>query len=249
MGAKAIANGEDVSDYDGAGRLIAAARNEWGDLNVIVNNAGILRDRMLANMTIEEWDAVIRVHLRSTFSMSQHASVYWREKAKAGDAVDAHIINTTSPTGLYGNAGQTNYGAAKAGIAMFTMIAAEELGRYGVTVNAISPGARTRMTETIKRRTSSATPVAEGQFDPGDPDNVSPLVVWLATPAAKDVNGRVFNVRGGHISVAEPFVRGPGIDREGRWGVSDLDNQIPGILAKARGKANMSGQIPAATPA
>src|SRR5436190_13344018 len=152
LGAEAVANYDDISDFDGAKRVIQTAIDSFGKLDVVVNNAGILRDRMLVNMSIDEWDAVIRVHLRGTFGMSHHAAVYWRDASKAGTPVNARIINTTSPTGLYGNIGQANYGAAKAGIAQFTIIGAMELGRYGVTVNCISPGARTRMTETIVRR-------------------------------------------------------------------------------------------------
>ena len=149
MGGEAIANGDDVSDYDGAGRLVQAAIDHFGTIDVLVNNAGILRDRMLVNMTIEEWDAVIKVHLRGTFCPTRHAVEYWRNRTKAGDSNDARIINTTSPSGIYGNVGQTNYGAAKAGIASFTIIAGMELERYGVTVNAIAPAALTRMTENL----------------------------------------------------------------------------------------------------
>ena len=149
MGGEAVANGDDVSDWEGAGRLIQTAIDTFGGLDVLVNNAGILRDRMLVNMTIDEWDAVIKVHLRGTFAPTRHAVEYWRNRTKAGETNDARIINTTSPSGIYGNVGQTNYGAAKAGIASFTIIAAMELGRYGVTVNAIAPAALTRMTENL----------------------------------------------------------------------------------------------------
>jgi len=190
LGGTAMANGEDISDFDGAERVIKSAIDNYGDLHVVVNNAGILRDRTLANMTIDEWDAVIRVHLRGTFSMSHHAAVYWRDKSKAGTPVNARIINTTSPTGLYGNIGQANYGAAKAGIAQFTIIGAMELGRYGVTVNCISPGARTRMTETIIRRSPTGLNAGPDAFDAGDPDNISPVVVYLGSADASDVNGQ-----------------------------------------------------------
>src|SRR4051794_13261382 len=149
MGGEAVANGDDVSDFEGAARLVNTAIETFGGLDVLVNNAGILRDRMLTNMTEAEWDAVIKVHLKGTFAPSRHAAAYWRERSKAGDEVDGRIINTSSPSGIYGNVGQTNYGAAKAGIAAFTVIAAEELGRYGVTVNAIAPAALTRMTENL----------------------------------------------------------------------------------------------------
>ena len=162
FGGEAIANGEDVSDFEGAGRLIHCALDTFGGLDVLVNNAGILRDRMLVNMSIEEWDAVIRVHLRGTFAPTRWAAGYWRDRAKAGEVNDARIINTSSSSGIYGNIGQTNYGAAKAGIASFTIIAAKELGRYGVTVNAIAPGARTRMTENLARARGVASSGARG---------------------------------------------------------------------------------------
>jgi len=147
LGGEALANTDDISDWDGAQRLIQSAVDHFGGLDILVNNAGILRDRMLTNMSEAEWDAVIKVHLKGTFAPSRHAAAYWRDRAKAGEANDARIINTSSPSGIYGNVGQTNYGAAKAGIASFTIIAAKELGRYGVTVNAIAPAALTRMTE------------------------------------------------------------------------------------------------------
>src|SRR3954470_19729005 len=205
-GGEAIANGEDVSDFEGARRLVESAVERFGDLHVLVNNAGILRDRMLVNMTAEEWDAVIRVHLRGTFAPLRHAAAYWRERGKAGERVAAAVVNTTSSSGIYGNPGQTNYGAAKAGIAAFTVIAAMELGRYGVTVNAVAPAALTRMTENLR----PDRPVApDGQFDASAADNIAPLVVWLAGPGARDVTGRVLNVRGGRISVAEGWSAGP----------------------------------------
>src|ERR1051325_1658056 len=188
-GGEAIANGDDISDYAGAKHLIDTAVQQWGTLDVLVNNAGILRDRMIFNMSVEDFDAVIRVHLRGTWLMCHNAAVYWRDKNKDGTQNDPRIINTSSPAGLYTSMGQTNYGPAKAGIANMTIILAGELGRYGVTVNAISPGARTRMTETI-RRPRADTP-ADG-FDSSDPANVSPLVAWLASSESKEGRGRVF---------------------------------------------------------
>jgi NAD(P)-dependent dehydrogenase (short-subunit alcohol dehydrogenase family) len=238
-GGDAMANGDDISDFDGAKRVIDAAIQQWGDLHVLVNNAGILRDRMIFNMTVEDFDAVIRVHLRGTWCMSHHAAVYWREKSKDGTPVDARIINTSSPAGLYTSMGQTNYGPAKAGIANMAIILAGELGRYGVTVNAISPGARTRMTETI-RRPRAETP-ADG-FDSGDPANISPLVAWLASSESKDVTGRVFNVRGGSISVAEPWHAGPGVDKGARWDPAELGPVVRDMLAKAAPKVGPFGQ-------
>jgi NAD(P)-dependent dehydrogenase (short-subunit alcohol dehydrogenase family) len=241
MGAEAVANGDDVSDYDGAGRLIATAIDTFGGLDVLVNNAGILRDRMLVNMTIEEWDAVIRVHLRGTFAPTRHAVEYWRNRAKAGETNDARVINTTSPSGIYGNVGQTNYGAAKAGIASFTIIAAMELGRYGVTVNAIAPAALTRMTENLGMGAASAAKKPE-EFDPLDPGNIAPLVVWLGSAESAAVTGRVFNVQGGNISVAEGWVAGPGVDKDDRWDAAELGAVVPGLVEKAAPNANMGGR-------
>jgi NAD(P)-dependent dehydrogenase (short-subunit alcohol dehydrogenase family) len=238
-GGEAIANGDDISDFDGAKRVIDAAIQQWGDLHVLVNKAGILRDRMIFNMSVEDFDAVIRVHLRGTWCMSHHAAVYWREKSKDGTPVDARIINTSSPAGLYTSMGQTNYGPAKAGIANMTIILAGELGRYGVTVNAISPGARTRMTETI-RRPRTETP-ADG-FDSSSPANVSPLVAWLASSEAKDVTGRVFNVRGGSITVAEPWHAGPGADKGDRWDPAELGPVVRDMLSKAAPRVGPFGQ-------
>jgi NAD(P)-dependent dehydrogenase (short-subunit alcohol dehydrogenase family) len=238
MGGEAIANGEDVSDFEGAKRLIDAAIERFGRLDVLVNNAGILRDRMLINMTAEEWDAVIRVHLRGTFAPAHHAAVYWREKAKAGETNDARIINTSSSSGIYGNPGQTNYGAAKAGIAAFTIITAMELGRYGVTVNAIAPGAQTRMTENLRPDRPEVKP---DEFDARSPDNVAPLVVWLGSTESAGVTGRVFNVAGGRISVAEGWHAGPGVDKGDRWDPAELGKVIPDLVEKAAPNAAMSG--------
>jgi len=240
-GGEAIANGDDVSDYEGAGRLIQSAIDTFGGLDVVVNNAGILRDRMLVNMTIEEWDAVIRVHLRGTFAPTRHAVEYWRNRAKAGESNDARIINTTSPSGIYGNVGQTNYGAAKAGIASFTVIAAMELARYGVTVNAIAPAALTRMTENLGMGSNSSAKKPE-EFDPLDPGNIAPLVVWLGSAEAAEITGRVFNVQGGTISVAEGWVAGPGADKADRWDPAELGSVIPGLVEAAAPNANMGGR-------
>jgi NAD(P)-dependent dehydrogenase (short-subunit alcohol dehydrogenase family) len=241
MGGEAIANGEDVSDYDGAGRLIQAAIDTFGGIDVLVNNAGILRDRMLVNMTIDEWDAVIRVHLRGTFAPTRHAIEYWRNRSKAGETNDARIINTSSPSGIYGNVGQTNYGAAKAGIAAFTVIAAMELGRYGVTVNAIAPAALTRMTENLSIGAASAA-IKPEEFDPMAPGNIAPLVVWLGSSESADITGRVFNVLGGEISVAEGWVAGPTADKGDRWDPAELGKIVPDLVAQAAPNANMGGK-------
>ncbi|RNL86608.1 SDR family oxidoreductase [Halostreptopolyspora alba] len=241
LGGEAVVNGEDVADFDGAARLVRAAIHHFGELHVLVNNAGVLRDRMLVNMTAEEWDTVMRVHLRGTFAPLRHAAAYWRKRAKAGSRVDARIINTTSSSGIYGNPGQGNYGAAKAGIAGLTVIAARELASYGVTVNAVAPAALTRMTEGLAKNREEAP---EGVFDPSAPDNIAPLVVWLATEQAKDITGRVFNARGGHISVAEGWHAGPGVDRDARWDPAELGEVIPGLVERAVPNALTNGRVP-----
>jgi NAD(P)-dependent dehydrogenase (short-subunit alcohol dehydrogenase family) len=232
LGRRAIVNGDDVSDEAGAERLINSALEEFGRLDVLVNNAGILRDRMLTNMSFAEWDDVIRVHLRGTFGPSHFAAKYWRERSKAGEEVDSRIINTSSSSGIYGNAGQTNYGAAKAGIASFTIIAAMELAPYGVTVNAIAPGAATRMTIPLRAARGVAVEKPEG-FDPSSPENVAPLVVWLGSPESRDITGRVFNVAGGRISVAEGWSPGPQATVDRRWDPAELGAIVPKLVADA----------------
>jgi NAD(P)-dependent dehydrogenase (short-subunit alcohol dehydrogenase family) len=240
MGGEAVANYDDVSDFDGAKRLVQTAIESFGGLDVLVNNAGILRDRMLVNMTIEEWDAVIKVHLRGTFATSHHAAVYWRERSKAGDEVDARVINTSSSSGIYGNVGQSNYGAAKAGIASFTVITAMELERYGVTVNAIAPAALTRMTEDLVRWQGDTG----AHWDPRDPSNIAPLVAWLASKESRGITGRVFNVKGGYVSVAEGWVAGPAEDKGARWEAGELGEVVPRLVAEARANSDTSGATP-----
>ena len=234
-GGEAVANTDDISDFGGAERLIKTAVESFGRLDILVNNAGILRDRMLVNMTEEEWDAVIKVHLKGTFAPSHWAANHWRERSKAGDDVDARIINTTSPSGIYGNVGQTNYGAAKAGIASFTIIASKELERYGVTVNAIAPAAITRMTEDL------GMGQIEGEArEELSPRHIAPIVCWLASPQSAGVTGRVFDVSGAKLSVSEGWHRGPTIDKP------DDDPEVLGqavidLVAQARPNANMFG--------
>jgi NAD(P)-dependent dehydrogenase (short-subunit alcohol dehydrogenase family) len=188
---------DDISEPDGAAGVLRLALDTWGRIDCLVNNAGILRDRMIFNMSPEEWDDVIKVHLRGTFLCSQAVSAHWRERSKAGEQVSGRIVNTSSTSGLLGLAGQSNYGAAKAGIAGLTQIAAMELGRLGVTVNAIAPGARTRMTE----KTFGELASPEGQFDPLDPDNIAPLVVYLCSDQASHINGQVFGITGGLVQL------------------------------------------------
>jgi NAD(P)-dependent dehydrogenase (short-subunit alcohol dehydrogenase family) len=200
-GGDAVANTDDVSSWDGAADLVRQAIDTFGRLDVLVNNAGILRDRMLFSMTEEEWDAVIRVHLKGTFAPSHHAAAYWRERSKAGETVDGRLVNTTSVSGLYANVGQTNYGAAKAGIATFTQIAAQELSRYGVTVNAIAPGALTRLTGDLE-----ITDEIRQNFAPSW---VAPAITWLASLDSADVTGQVIEASGLVLAVAEGWHRGP----------------------------------------
>jgi NAD(P)-dependent dehydrogenase (short-subunit alcohol dehydrogenase family) len=235
MGGEAVANTDDISDWDGAKALIDTAIDSFGRLDVLINNAGILRDRMLTNMSEEEWDAVIKVHLKGTFAPSRHAAAHWRERSKAGETNDARIINTSSPSGIYGNVGQTNYGAAKAGIASFTIIAAKELGRYGVTVNAIAPAALTRMTEGL-----GMGQLPEEQKEQMSPRHIAPIVCWLASPQSASVTGRVFDVSGRMLSVSEGWHRGPTIEGPTDDPV-ELGPQLLDIVAKARPNANMFG--------
>ncbi|MBV1894739.1 MAG: SDR family oxidoreductase [Ilumatobacteraceae bacterium] len=231
-GGEAVANGDDISDFQGAKRLIDTAVEAFGGLDVVVNNAGILRDRMLVNMSEDEFDAVIKVHLKGTFGPMHWAATYWRERSKAGETNDARIINTSSGSGLYGNPGQTNYGAAKAGIAAMTIIAAKELDRYGVTVNAIAPAALTRMTENLGLGAMSAA-VEEGGFDAYAPENISPIVVWLGSKEAAGVTGRVFNVAGGKLSIANGWAPGPEQNKQAKWDPSELGPVVEQILAEA----------------
>lgn len=234
-GGEAIANGSDVSDWDGAAAMIQAAVDRFGKLDAVVNNAGILRDRMLVNMSEAEWDAVIKVHLKGTFAPARHAAAYWRELSKqTGKPVDARIINTTSVSGIYGNAGQTNYGAAKAGIASFTIIAARELRRYGITVNAVAPAALTRMTEDLGMGRGT-----EEQREQMSPKWIAPIVTWLASTHSAEVTGRVFEASGRVLAVAEGWHRGPThepIDDPEKIGSIALD-----LVARARKNAGMDG--------
>ncbi len=220
-GGEAVANSDDVTSADGAQRLIQQAIDAFGALHVLVNNAGILRDRTIVNMTDDEWDDVIRVHLRGHFMPARAAARYWREQSKAGNILRPSLINTTSTSGLYNNPGQANYGSAKTGIATLTIIAQRELGRYGVKANAIAPAARTRLTlATPGISESIRQPPAEG-FDAMDPANVSPFVAYLAT-ADCPIKGRIFFVAGGGIHLFQPFAIIDGIAKEGRWTVAEL---------------------------
>jgi NAD(P)-dependent dehydrogenase (short-subunit alcohol dehydrogenase family) len=228
-----MVNGDDVSSWTGAKNLIDSALKAYGRLDVVVNNAGILRDRMLVNMSEEEWDAVIQVHLKGTFAPSRHAAAHWRELHKAtGNPVMGRIINTTSTSGLYGNVGQTNYGAAKAGIAAFTIIAARELKRFGVTVNAVSPSAQTRMTEGLRA-------VTEEQRAMRDPKWVSPVVTYLASELAQDITGRVIQAGVGRIAVCEGWRRGAEVPQVAD--PAEAGRLIRAMLPKVRKNSGMDG--------
>ncbi|MEI6454198.1 MAG: SDR family oxidoreductase [Actinomycetes bacterium] len=231
MGAQAIANHDDIANWDGGKRLIDAAVNEFGDLHVLVNNAGILRDRVLVNMSEEDWDSVIHVHLKGHFVPTRHAGAYWREQTKAGATVKASVINTSSTSGLLGNVGQTNYGAAKSGIASFSVIAAQELGRYGVRVNAIAPAARTRMTESTPGLSDIVgKPSDAAVFDSWDPANVSPLVAYLGTEDCA-LTGEVFFVQGGTIRRFQNWTMTDTLEKDDRWSVAELIAEMPKLGA------------------
>ena len=234
-GGEAVANGDDVSDFEAARRMIDHAVASFGRLDVVVNNAGILRDRMLVNMSEAEWDAVIKVHLKGTFGPARWAAAYWREEQKAGRPVDARLINTTSVSGIYGNPGQTNYGAAKMGIAAFTIIAARELRRYGATVNAVAPGALTRLTEPLQQRELS-----EAEKQAMSPRWIAPIVTWLASRESREITGRVFEASGRILAVAESWHRGPtmaAIDDPLQIGSAVVD-----LVKRARKNAGMDGK-------
>jgi NAD(P)-dependent dehydrogenase (short-subunit alcohol dehydrogenase family) len=245
-GGEASANGENVADFAGAERMVRQAIDEFGRLDILVNNAGILRDRMLVNMSEDEWDAVIGVHLKGHFAPTRHAAAYWREQSKAGETVHGRVINTSSPSGVFGNVGQANYGAAKGAIASLTLIAAQELSRYGVTVNCLAPNARTRMTE----ETFGELGAPDEGFDSLDPANISPVVVALCADDAQDITGQVFFVFGGAVNVLRPWDAGELFASDEGWAPADLlaqlksrfpDGAAPGgmiaMMARAGGRS------------
>jgi NAD(P)-dependent dehydrogenase (short-subunit alcohol dehydrogenase family) len=238
MDAEAVANGSDVADWTGAQELVQSALDAFGRLDVLVNNAGFLRDRMIVSTSEEEWDAVIRVHLKGHFCPTRFAGAYWREQSKAGESVDARIINTSSGAGLMGSVGQGTYSAAKAGIAALTLVEAAELGQYGVTANAIAPAARTRMTEAVFADTMAKP---DDGFDAMAPDNIAPLVVWLGSEESGGVTGRVFEVEGGMISVADGWQHGPKLDKGERWDPAEVGVTVRDLLAKAPDPAPVYG--------
>ncbi|WP_406724620.1 SDR family NAD(P)-dependent oxidoreductase [Streptomyces sp. GD-15H] len=235
LGGEAVASTHDISDWESAEALVRQTVDTFGRLDCVVNNAGILRDRMIVNTTVEEWDDVIRVHLRGTFAMLRFAAAYWREQAKGGNPVEASVVNTTSPSGLFGKPGQANYGSAKAGIATLTMIAAEELGRYGVTVNAVAPVAYTRMTADLVTGDGASRVLA--------PEYVSPLVVWLASPRSRHVTGRVFELSGKRFGIAEPWRHGPGTVPDGVPEPEEAGAIAESLLACAAPPERMGGNL------
>ena len=238
-GGKAVANYDDVSDFAAAEHMIERAVERFGRLDILINNAGIIRDRMIVNMSEDEWDAVIAVHLKGHFAPLRHAAAYWRERSKGGDEVRARVINTSSPSGVFGNVGQVNYGAAKAGIAALTVIAAQELVRYGVTVNCLAPNARTRMTE----MTFGDMEAPEEGFDPLDPGNMSPLVVALSADEAQDITGQVFFVWGGSVNVLVPWEAGELFSSDAKWDADELLTQLRERFPEGAAPAGMMAMM------
>lgn len=233
-GGEAVANGDSVSDFKGAQRIVECAIDTFGKLNVLVNNAGILRDRMIFNMSEDDWDAVIAVHLKGTFNCTRHACVYWREQHKIGTVLNGRIINTSSDSGLLGNPSQSNYGAAKAAIAAMSVIIDKEMAKYGVTVNAIAPVARTRLTVEATPATAAlmGQGTGEGEFDVFNPRNVAPLVAWLASDDAADVHGEVFRVGGGTVWAMQGWHSAAKVQQKGEWEPSALGAKLKAELAK-----------------
>jgi NAD(P)-dependent dehydrogenase (short-subunit alcohol dehydrogenase family) len=221
MGGEAVVNGDDVADWDGARRLVEQAVDTFGDLHVLVNNAGILRDRVVVNMTEAEWDSVVTVHLKGHFAPSHFAASYWREQTKSGREINAAVVNTTSTSGLFSNPGQANYDAAKSGIATLTQVMAKELVRYGVRANAIAPGARTRLTLSTPGLGEAIGEPDDGSFDEWSPANVSPFVAYLCT-ADCSITGETFVVRGGHVQRVQTWTLAEAIDQDERWTVAEL---------------------------
>jgi len=228
-GGQAVANTGDVTDWDAGRRLVQAALVAFGDLHAVINNAGFVRDRMFVSCTPEEWDAVLRVHLRGHFCTTRHAVDYWRAQQKAGKAVDARIINTTSGAGLQGSVGQSAYSTAKAGIATLTLVQAAELARYGITANALAPNARTRMTESVFADEMSRK---ENGFDIYAPENTAPLVAWLVSPDSAGVTGQVFELKGGRIHLSQGWTDSPAEDKGARWSPAELGPVVRRLIAR-----------------
>lgn len=231
-GGEAIVNTSDITNYDDSLNAVKQAVEAFGDLHAVVNNAGINRDRMFASMTEQEWDAIMAVHLKGHFCISSHAVHYWRGQSKEGKAVDARIINTTSGAGLQGSIGQSNYAAAKAGIAALTLNQAAELARYGITANAVAPAARTGMTTAVESMAERMKKPDDGSFDYWAPENVSSLVAWLASPLSNKVTGRVFEAEGGKISIADGWRSTEPVDKGDRWEPAEVTEAVEQLLAR-----------------
>lgn len=231
-GGKAVVNTSDITNYADSENAVKQAIEAFGDLHAVLNNAGINRDRMFASMTEAEWDAIMAVHLKGHFCISSHAVHYWRDQSKAGKKVDARIINTTSGAGLQGSVGQSNYAAAKAGIAALTLNQAAELARYGITANAVAPAARTGMTTAVEAMAQRMAKPTDGSFDYWAPENVSSLLVWLASPQSAHVTGRVFESEGGKISIADGWRTTAGVDKGARWAPAEVGQAMAQLLAQ-----------------
>ena len=229
-GGQAIANHDDITSMDGARAIVASAVSAFGEVHGVDNNAGIVRDRMFASLSEADWDAVIKVHLKGHFCITSTLVQRWRDAAKAGNRLDARIVNTSSGAGLQGSVGQSNYVAAKGGIASLTLVQAAELGRYGITANAFAPAARTGMTETVF---ADQMKKPDAGFDYYAPENVSPLVVWLCSPLSAHVSGRVFEVEGGKLSVADGWRSGPSRDKGARWNPAELSEVVDALIDEA----------------
>jgi NAD(P)-dependent dehydrogenase (short-subunit alcohol dehydrogenase family) len=238
FGGEAVANGDDVADWDGASRIIKTAVDTFGGLDVVVNNAGIVRDRMFVSCTPDEWDAVLRVHLRGHFCVSSHAVSFWRARQKAGAKVDARIINTSSGAGLQGSIGQSAYASAKGGIASLTLVQAAELARYGITANALAPAARTRMTEGAF---ADKMKKPDEGFDVQDPDNIAPTVVWLGSVDSAGVTGCVFDIEGGRITIEDGWNDGPTFDKQAKWDPREIGPVVADLLAQRRPQKKVWG--------
>lgn len=230
MGGEAVANGDDVADWTGAERIVQTALDTFGSVDTVVNNAGFVRDRMFTNATEDEWDAVVRVHLKGHFCVSRTAAAWWRAEAKAGRETAGRIVNTSSGAGLLGSVGQASYSAAKAGIVGLTLVQSAELGRYGATANAIAPVARTRMTEEVFADDMAEV---ESGFDAKNPDNVAPLVVWLGSDASGDITGRVFEIDGGQLTLMDGFRHGPAVDKGDRWEPAEIGGAVTHLVGEA----------------
>ena len=238
MGGEAFANGADVADFEQTKALVGETIERFGRLDAVVNNAGFVRDRMFVSCGEDEWDAVVRVHMKGHFCIARHAAAYWRDEAKAGRMPDARIVNTSSGAGLLGSVGQAAYSAAKAGIAALTLVQSAELRRYGVTANAIAPIARTRMTEAVF---ADAMKKPDEGFDANDPANVSPFVSWLVSSQSKDVTGRVWEVTGGRITVMDGYREEKTVDVGRRWNPAEIGSHVTALLAEARPAVKVYG--------